>query len=178
MQLRPYRDQKGVDVGCGRCIGDQLHSAFPKIEIQDLWLFIQHSIITDDPDATQLWRLKAALADPALKGLEGSKGRYGAGAVIGFGLDEMDEAVVVEPQRKIANAFGPRRFQFREYIGDQFGVPVRHIGFCLIPDQGPFHHSLQRLVFEDLFLMACSCVLDVRDGAKDSVAKKIFKENT
>jgi hypothetical protein len=116
-----------------------------------LWL-IQHPIIANDPETTQLWRLKAAFANPALKSLEGSKARYGAGAIIGFGLDHMDEAVVVEPQRKIANAVGPRGFQFREHACDQLGIPVGHIGLCLIPDQGPFHHSLQRLVFEGWLL--------------------------
>jgi hypothetical protein len=136
---------------------------------------IQHSIIADNPDAARLWRLEATFANPVLESLEGRKARYGAGAVIGFGLDEMDEAVVVEPQRKIANAFGPRRFQFREYIADQFGVLFGHVGFCLIPDQGPFHHSLQKSVFEGLVLMACSCLLDVGDGAEDSVTGKIFE---
>src|ERR1700722_10791174 len=60
----------------------------------------------------------------------------------------MDEAVVVEPQRKITNALRPGRFQFREHAGDQLGVFVRHLWLGPVSDQGPFHRSLRGWVRE------------------------------
>ena len=76
-----------------------------------------------------LWNaLKAAMAGNALG--------------IGFALHEMDERIVVQPQRHIADAVRLGGLQFRKHPGNQFGVFVSHFRRGLIPDQGPFHRLL------------------------------------
>src|SRR5580704_3362123 len=102
----------------------------------------QHPVIADNCNATGLRRFNAAVANPALKGLKGFQFLEEIGAV--FGFDEMDKAIVVEPQRQIAKAIGLRGLQFLEYLCDQPGISVRRLGLCLIPYQGPFHRYLHR----------------------------------
>ena len=60
----------------------------------------EHAIIANDGNAADLRWLGTALANPALKRLEGRQIRKRAGTVVSFGLDKMDEAVVIDPQRK------------------------------------------------------------------------------
>src|SRR3984893_15095661 len=54
----------------------------------------------------------------------------------------MHKRVVVEPQRKIANAFGLRGLQFLKYLGNQLRISVGHSWLGLILDQGPCHDAL------------------------------------
>src|SRR5579859_955248 len=100
---------------------------------------VQHAIIADDGNTLRKRRLDATLANPALKCLESSQARNSAGTVRRVGRDKMNEAVVVQPQRQIANALGPGGFQLLEYRRNQRGVLFGHIGPGFVPDQGPFH---------------------------------------
>src|SRR5665647_558420 len=81
----------------------------------------------------------------------------------------MHKRIVFEPQRKVANPFGFRSFQFREHASDQLRISVGHLRLGLIPDQGPFHHVLLRVGGAISWLLD---PLDVRQPGKDSVAKK------
>src|ERR1700731_2996983 len=92
----------------------------------------QHSVIADDRNAAGQWWFDAALTNPALERLESSQCRQSARR-IGFSLDEMNEAIVIEPERKVANARWPRGFQFLEYFGDQLRVSVGQLRLGLIP---------------------------------------------
>src|ERR1700676_73858 len=105
---------------------------------------IQHPIIADDRSTPGLRRLDATLTNSALERLEGGQTRQRT-AGIGFALDEMHKGIVVEPQRKIAKAFRLCGLQFRKHPGNQLRVLVGQFRLCLIPDQGPFHHSLHGL---------------------------------
>src|SRR5690348_14085305 len=68
--------------------------------------FAEHAVIADNGRLARLRRLHAALADAALERLECGKLRNGAAPVLRRALDEMDEGVIVEPDRKIADAVG------------------------------------------------------------------------
>jgi hypothetical protein len=57
----------------------------------------QHPVIADNGNTTWHWRLNATFANSALERLEGiQRGKRGAAFLR---LDQMDKAVVVEPQR-------------------------------------------------------------------------------
>src|SRR5436305_13477191 len=84
--------------------------------------FAQHPVIADDGDTTGQRRLHATFANSALKRLEGIQRRKWRAAF--FGLDQMDKAVVVEPQRKIADALGFFGVQFLEHFFDQSRVAI------------------------------------------------------
>ena len=85
-----------------------------------------HAVIADDGGAFGQRRLDATLPNAALECGERRKLRQRARAVIGCGLDKMDEGVVLQPHRHIAQALGLRRLQFRKHRRDQFGIPVGH----------------------------------------------------
>ena len=52
-------------------------------------------------------------------------------AASGCGLDEMNEGAVVEPQRKIAHAFGLCGLQFGKHLGDQRRILSASSGLVL-----------------------------------------------
>src|SRR5260370_28935075 len=126
-------------------------------------------MMADDGNAAGHRWFAATLANPAVECLE-SRQRRKRTRGIGFGLDEMNESIVVEPQRKIAHALRLGGFQFLEYPGDQLRVSVGQLRLCLIPDHGPFHHFLHGFRSE---IIAC-WPIDVWRPRKDSVARKYF----
>ena len=65
---------------------------------------IQHPIIADHAGAAEHRRFDATFANSALKRLEGSQLRQRA--VVGFGLDQMNEGIVVQPQRNARGGTG------------------------------------------------------------------------
>src|ERR1700716_221915 len=89
----------------------------------------QHPVIADDGDLTGQRRLDAAFANSALERLEGvQRGKRGAAL---FRLDEMNEAIVIEPQRQIADAIRRLGLQFLEHFCDQSRIQLCRIRLCL-----------------------------------------------
>src|SRR5262245_8422015 len=89
--------RRSRSVGAGARAGDVMASGLA-----------QHPVVTNHGRVARRRRLQAALADPVLEFLERLQLRNRAGSVLRRGLDDVDKTVVLEPQRKIAHAFGPR----------------------------------------------------------------------
>ena len=121
MQSWTHRDQQALDVdGGGRCLRDHCHSASGT----QVSCFAQHTVVADDGSALRPAAVRRNAPECRSGRLKGRQFRQRAGAVIGRGLDEMDERVIFQPQRKIAHAVGLGRLQFGKHRRDQFGIPV------------------------------------------------------
>ena len=131
----------------------------------------EHAVIADDGSPAQQRRLDAALADAALERLERRRAWERAAAVFGRGLDQMDEGVVVEPQRKIADAIGLCSLQFGKHRRDQLGIAVGQIPAWSCSGSGSVSSS-SSMGLRDGFIASCS--QDVRERPKDSRPEKYF----
>src|SRR5215212_3885468 len=133
-------------------------------------VLFQHAIIADDGSTLRQRWFDATLPNAVLEGGERRQLRQRARAVIDRGFDEMDEGVVLQPQRHITETFRLRRLQFRKHRGDQFGILFGHIRLSPVPYHGPSHGVL-------LVAAAKAARFDPKDAwnpPKDAVSGKIF----
>src|SRR3954469_24665297 len=75
----------------------------------------QHPIVADNGSTARHRRLDATVPNTVLERLERRQFRQCAGAVLRGALDEMDEGIVLQPQRHIADTVRLRRLQFGKH---------------------------------------------------------------
>jgi hypothetical protein len=80
--------------------------------------FVKHSVIADDCGIAGQRRLCTTFTNPPLKCLTSRQFWQRAAAVAGLGFNEMNKAIVFEPQREIANAICLRSFDALKNPGD------------------------------------------------------------